>query len=112
MKKLAKISSTDITEESEVERNIPTRSPDLLVNVVKVIMVDQAVAVKKQWQWIVEMLEQRLDWCKKLIKDLHTFEEQYSSNLAFIEQGEKLINKYQPHEGHSLTVRMSKHQVM
>ena len=75
-------------------------------------IVDQAVAVKKQWEWIVEMLKQRLDQCIKVIKELQTFEEQYSNDLAFIEQGEELINEYQPHESHSLTIRMSKHQVM
>ena len=75
-------------------------------------IVDQAVAVKKHWQWIVEMLEQRLDQCSKLIKELQMFEEQYSNDLAFIEQGGELINEYQPHESHSLTTRMSKHQVM
>ena len=75
-------------------------------------MVDQTDAVKKQWQWIVEMLEQRLDWSNKLIKDLQTFEEQYSNDLAFIEQGEELINEYQPNKSRSLTIRMSKHQVM
>lgn len=101
-----------IVEESEIEKVIPSRSPDLSTSTVKASIVDQAVAVKKQWRWIVEMLEQRLDRCSKLIKELHTFEEQYSNDLAFIEQGEELIKEYQPHKGHFLTIRMSKHQVM
>ena len=75
-------------------------------------IVDQAVAVKMQWQWIVEMLKQILDQCNKVIKELQTFEEQSSNDLAFIEQGEELINEYQLHESYSLTIRMSKHQVM
>ena len=42
----------------------------------------------------MESLKQKLDHCNNLIKELHTFEEQYCSELAFIEQGESLINEH------------------
>lgn len=75
-------------------------------------ILDQADAVKKQWQQVVEMLEQRLNQCNILIKELQTFEEQHRDNLAFIDQGEELINEYQLDGKYSLSVQMSKCQVI
>ena len=56
-------------------------------------IVEQAAAVEKQWKWIVEVLKQRLDQCNDLMKELKSFEEKYKAAIAFIEQGEQLINQ-------------------
>lgn len=66
--------------------------------------------MKEQWQCTVQSLNKKLDLCNNLIKELRTFEEQYSTDLAFIEQGESLINEHtnQPCENGSLSLRDQK----
>lgn len=67
-------------------------------------IVDQAATVKSQWQWMVEMLKQRLEQCSDLIKKLNSFETKYNENLSFIEEGEKLIaENHFPGEDHPVS---------
>lgn len=90
---MANCSSPVTVKESEIEQAIPSRSHDPSSDVQEGSIVDQAVAVKEQWRWIMEMLEQRLNQCNNLIKKLKSFEAKYSDNLAFIVGGEKLIEE-------------------
>ena len=111
-KKLAKCSSPIIIEESEIEQSVPIRSHDLAAGDAEVSIEDQAISVKKQWQSTVESLKRKLDHCNNLIRELHMFEEQYCSDLAFIEQGESLINDYKNQTCESsIENRISKHKV-
>lgn len=90
-KKLANCSSPVIIEESEIEQVVPSRSHDPSADEQEGSIVDQAAAVKDQWQRIMDMLKLRLDQCNNLIKKLNSFETKYSDNVTFIEDGEKLI---------------------
>ena len=90
-KKLANCSSPVVIEDSEIEQVMPSGSHDPSADVQEGSIVDQAAAVKEQWQRIMDMLKQRLEDCNNLIKKLNSFEAKYSDNLAFIEAGEKLI---------------------
>lgn len=91
-KKLANCSSPVTVEESEIEQVMPSISHDPSADDVQEgSIVDQAVAVKEQWQRIADMLKLRLEQCNNLIKKLNSFEAKYSDNLTFIEEGEKLI---------------------
>lgn len=89
--KLASCSSPVTVEESEIEKVIPSGSHDPSSDVQEGSIVDQATAVREQWQWIVDMLKQRMEQCNNLMKKLNSFETKYSDNLSFIEEGEKLI---------------------
>ena len=89
--RLANCSSPVSVEESEIEKVIPSGSHDPSSNVQEGSIVDQATAVREQWQWIMDMLKQRMEHCDNLMKKLNSFEAKYSDNLAFIEEGEKLI---------------------
>lgn len=102
--KLAKCSSPVTVDESEIEQAIPSRSHDPSADVQEGSIVDQAVTVKEQWQWIVDMLKQRLERCNSLINKLNSFETKYSTNLAFVEEGEKLIaENHFPGEEHPVS---------
>ena len=90
-KKLATCSSPVTVEESEIEKIVPSVSHDPSSNVQEGSIVDQATAVREQWQWIMDMLKQRLEQCSNLKKKLNSFETKYNDNVAFIEEGEKLI---------------------
>ena len=79
-------------EESEIEEVMPSRSHDPSADdVQEASIVEQAIAVKEQWQRIVDVLKLRLEQCNNLVKKLNSFEAKYGDNLAFIEEGEKLI---------------------
>ena len=56
-------------------------------------IIEQADAVEKQWKWIVEVLKQRLDQCKELMKKLESFEEKHKYIITFFEWGEHLIKQ-------------------
>ena len=90
-KKLANCSSPLIIEDSEIEQVVPSGSHDPSADIHEGSIVDQAAAVKEQWQCIIDMLKQQLEHCNNLIRKLNSFEAKYSDNLAFIEAGEKLI---------------------
>ena len=103
-KKLANCSSPVTVEESEIEQAIPGGSHDPSAHVQESSIVEQAAAVKEQWQWIVDTLKQRLEQCSNLIKMLNSFEEKYTETLAFIEEGRKLIaENYFPEEEHPVS---------
>ena len=66
--------------------------------------MDQATSVKEQWVQIVESLKLKLEECDSLIKKLNAFEAKYNDNVAFIEEGEKLIAEcHHPGEEPSVT---------
>ena len=90
-KKLTNCSSPVTVEESEIEQVIPSRSHDSSSDEQEGSIVDQAASVKEQWQRIVDMLKLRLEQCNNLIKKLNSFEAKYNDDLAFIEEGQKLI---------------------
>ena len=90
-KKLTNCSSPVTVEESEIEQVIPSRSHDSSSDEQEGSIVDQAASVKEQWQRIVDMLKLRLEQCNILIKKLNSFEAKYNDDLAFIEEGQKLI---------------------
>ena len=103
-KKLANCSSPVTVEESEIEQVIPVGSHDPSADEQEGSIVDQAASVKEQWQRIMDMLKLRLEQCNSLITKLNSFEAKYSDNLAFIEEGEKLIKEsHHPGEDHPVS---------
>ena len=103
-KKLANCSSPVTIEDSEIEQLIPSASHDPSSEVQEGSIVDQATSVKEQWVQIVERLKLRLEECNSLIKKLNAFKAKYNDNVAFIEEGEKLIAEcHHPGEEPSVT---------
>ena len=102
---MATCSSPVTVLESEIEQSVPPVGYSHDPSVQEGSIIEQADAVEKQWKWIVEVLKQRLDQCKELMKKLESFEEKYQNNLMFIEQGEELIRKYHSldHDSSSIT---------
>ena len=59
-------------------------------------IVEQAAALKSQWEWILKQTVERLEVVKDLAERLEEFEDKQKSLQEFISEGQALLDKEKP----------------